>query len=825
VEFIHRFCCESGASPPSTYLAANNKSFVCSTALWIMGNVLSWSILCLLSCLANGRIECNDGVKELKLFQSPLGEAVLQNGFLCVKIQPGVIREIRADFLGNGVFGGNVLAHKGVALERETLDESDYRSHDMDAFEVLEETERKVVVRLKNVGDHVAMENWTVSMIANSRSFKIEFHGHVLLRNGGSLWRDWQFVPSSIYAWFEDSVVQMKNSPDSEPFFATDVPLRRVYALGASGKELDAVGNASIDLIFEEEPRRNIGLTSVRRTQSSAGMRSGFQQHLDGDFNGANTTRHDQWLPRLEPSPNSVLNPGKSWHHVVRVAANNFDFPVGDLDAASNMDERDLKAFMTAIYASPVGTLATHKNAVKPGLKVAQISPGLALPIRGYTGHYNFFDPDSYIATGALLWSGNAFLQDQARLVIERSGAFLSEKGRLPHHFDLEVPIYAALSKEIQTGPNLFWILSCFNYAKSSQDLEWLRGYMPVIRKASRFLLDLINRKVMLANAPGSLMIDVFLRSNYTTDTNAQFVGFFREFADAEEVLGNVTGAKRLRNLASNFEKSVNEYLWADDHYVTQWNYPENVTRDFIDYDANLIATAHGIPSEEMAKKIFARIDNGKCRTSATWVSEKYYGRRDTRDGNIGDSSCAMGRIAWFDALSRERFRDSKVFHHDILGLLVDQLLSTTFMRERLKCDGSQDLGRTEGYFEFPSTIAMMLRHIKYGVKLGFSTIEVKPFGPEKFRFALNDLLVDFDPESVSILQFPCRNGAPPRNVTYELSPMLADAMYDISFEGNSLNDVRASSEDAILRFEAPVGVKISVSKKPFSPDLQEETL
>ena len=55
-----------------------------------------------------------------------------------------------------------------------------------------------------------------------------------------------------------------------------------------------------------------------------------------------------------------------------------------------------------------------------------------------------------------------------------------------------------------------------------------------------------------LAKVPGSLMIDVFLRSNFTTDTNAELVGFFREFADAEAFLGNATGAATLRSLASD---------------------------------------------------------------------------------------------------------------------------------------------------------------------------------------------------------------------------------------------------------------------------------
>ena len=59
------------------------------------------------------------------------------------------------------------------------------------------------------------------------------------------------------------------------------------------------------------------------------------------------------------------------------------------------------------------------------------------------------------------------------RTVVERSGAFLLPTGQLPHHFEGVAPQYQALSGEIQTGPNVFWILSAFNYATSAQDFEW----------------------------------------------------------------------------------------------------------------------------------------------------------------------------------------------------------------------------------------------------------------------------------------------------------------------------------------------------------------
>lgn len=60
---------------------------------------------------------------------------------------------------------------------------------------------------------------------------------------------------------------------------------------------------------------------------------------------------------------------------------------------------------------------------------------------------------------------------------------------------------------------------------------------LPVVQAA--FCFDLINPSNHMLLAPGSLMIDVFIRQNYTSDSNAMMVGFLDEFADAEQVITN----------------------------------------------------------------------------------------------------------------------------------------------------------------------------------------------------------------------------------------------------------------------------------------------
>ena len=61
------------------------------------------------------------------------------------------------------------------------------------------------------------------------------------------------------------------------------------------------------------------------------------------------------------------------------------------------------------------------------------------------------------------------------------------------------------------------------------------------------------------------------------------------------------------------------------------------IFRDFIDYDANLIALSVGAASDNLASRIFQRVGSGNCtHARATWVSERYYGPDDTTNGNTG---------------------------------------------------------------------------------------------------------------------------------------------------------------------------------------------
>ena len=162
---------------------------------------------------------------------------------------------------------------------------------------------------------------------------------------------------------------------------------------------------------------------------------------------------------------------------------------------------------------------------------------------------------------------------------------------------------------------------------------------MPTLRNASSYCFNLIDPQRHLLKAPGSLMIDVFIRGNFTADSNAMMVGFLTEFAAAEAAVGNLARAEELRQLSQEMRAAMNEALWANaseggDHFITQRN-PDGTSRDFVDYDSNLIALAHGVPnSTGRSEAVLSRVDRGRCSAAQgggpQFVSERWYGKEDT---------------------------------------------------------------------------------------------------------------------------------------------------------------------------------------------------
>ena len=50
-----------------------------------------------------------------------------------------------------------------------------------------------------------------------------------------------------------------------------------------------------------------------------------------------------------------------------------------------------------------------------------------------------------------------------------------------------------------------------------------------------------------------------------------------------------------------------------------------------------------------------------------------------------------------------------------------------TWMHERYGCDGKMQTNRTAAYFEYPSTVAILNREIRYGIEIDFKKVTVRP--------------------------------------------------------------------------------------------------
>lgn len=401
-----------------------------------------------------------------------------------------------------------------------------------------------------------------------------------------------------------------------------------------------------------------------------------------------------------------------------------------------------------------------------------------------------------------------------------------SENGQLPHHFNGVTPYFLALSGETQTGPNVFWVKTALQYAAASGNFSWLKNYLPTLRQAANFVFNLIESDTSLLYAPGSLMIDVFIRNNYTSDSNAMVVGFLKDFAQVERIYGNMTRANELEELSIQVKNSMNKYLWSSeeagaDHYITQLNKYDGTTRDFVDYDANLIAIAHDIPSEENARKIMKRVDSGRCSAhsgaGSQFVSEIYYGTEDTTGGNTGDSWCSMGRIGWFDALGRKLYGtvdDLQYVDNYIVNPLVSDLNKYTWMHERYGCDGKQQENRTMYYFEYPALVSMLLKDIRYGVQLDVSGITLNPFrstSKTEFEYHLGNIDISYSETAVR-LSFPSdMTQSTHCSTSYSIHKLKPNANYhvsassecDCSFDSFTIS----TNEKGQVNFTAPAGV------------------
>jgi hypothetical protein len=691
---------------------------------------------------------------------------------------------VRADTSGKGDHGANLLAPvdaaatcRGFVLERE--DPGTGATHfsctapsDRLSVTVTRDDGRVGTVRIgpivDDAHDPLVTSIWTLSLAADSRALHFDTTVEVLraatvasIRLGAYL------TTPSVHGLFERGVVQTMGAP-ARRFASTD-RLHRFYALGGGAIDIESRG-ANEHVLFTGD----------------GSYRGGLQEVLAGAF-----ADHDAWTTRAWSAAKPThVSAGDAWSTSATIAPNSEDFPIGTVPLDARLEGADLRAFHTALWATSVANLVSYEQ---PGHTAVTVG----FPERGYWPGTNFYDPDAWMTVSTLVYSGDPYLQREARKLIESSGDRMLPSGQIPHHFDAGQATYVAISGATQTGPNIFWISAALQYAKSSGDYSWLANQRPKIEQALKFLTDRLDAKVKLVNAPGPLWIDVFIRTGFATDTNAFMVRLLRDVAEAESFLGRLDVAEDQRRMAREIAEAMNQHLWAEDHFVTAMDVDGN-KRDFVDYDSNLLAVAFGIPSPERATKILARVDRGKCaHARPTFVSEKRYEKADCYLENTGDSDITMERIGWADGHARRAVGDLASFEKAILAPITQDLVAHTWLTERYDCAGKPT--RQRGYHGYPEMVVMLLREVAYGINLGLSEVSIVPFGRSKFHYHVGNVDVSHDPERVT-LRIP---GSGEKRFT--VGGLAPGAAYAVSVAG-AKPDVRTADAGGLLRFTASYG-------------------
>lgn len=334
--------------------------------------------------------------------------------------------------------------------------------------------------------------------------------------------------------------------------------------------------------------------------------------------------------------------------------------------------------------------------------------------------------------------------------------------GQLMHHFVNLVPTYESIAGSEQLGPNIFWTFAVLNYVALTQDTDFANAMFPYVDLSTKYVLSFYDAEKALFRAPGPLWIDVIVRENYTSDSNAMLVPYLKKVADFYDYLHiDADFATELRQLSDTVAASIRTVLFdtdLKDHFITQLN-PDGSIRDFVDYDANLMTVAFGIITDDaQIHRVLKRVDSGPyTHVRGTWCSEVPYSG-DAPDcyivgGNVcGDSIVTLARIGWIDALARKRIGDLKTFQQLLLEPLQQDLLRDVWLYERYDANGTQI--RTPYYFEYPSLVVMMLREVQYGIDIALDHVNIDPFPHAAYKLSLGLVSVDYAPERV-VLSLP----------------------------------------------------------------------
>lgn len=726
------------------------------------------------------------------------GEITLENGFTQIVFDKtnGHISSIAADFHGLGNYSASILS-KPFALEVESLLNEGFNSSgqhsDRLSVRWLSDTESVQSFTVSNIVDSrsnpFVQETWTITLNRDNRFFQLDIAGKTV-RDGKVKYaaHGLYLKTKSVYGLYDRGVAQMMAKNNA--CLGSNETLNYIYFVGNSFA-LD------IERVDAANGSQTVLLSSGGSGESA--YSSGFQDIVIGTYPNLSKKMIESWRQCWLGSTAVDIPVGQSWTRSFSIGANNYDFPLRALPAAAganNLPFVDLQTYLTGIYASPVGCLQSYFDDQQ-----GTIAPTVSHPDVGYSPDTNFFDPDNFLSLSAMLYSGDSYLIEQVRSVLERTGETMcgignnqlksycdvprqrqkhtpmhiprfhaskigntstasQRTGQLMHHFVSLIPTYESIAGSEQLGPNVFWTWSVLRYVALTQDRAFAQKMFPYIDLSTQFLLTFFDESKDLIYAPGPLWIDVIVRENYTSDSAPIFIPILNLLAEYYDYLdADYEFSSLLRSVSRRIIKGINKNLWSseNDHYFTQLN-PDGTSRDFIDYDSNLLMVAFDIAPTDRIAPLLKRVDSGPyTHVRGTWCCEVPYSG-DAEDcyivgGSVcGDSIVTLGRIGWIDALARKRVGDIDTFDNLLLAPLQTDLINDVWLFERYDASGNQI--RTSFYFEYPALVTMMLREVRYGIDIGITSVVIDPFRAKagaSFEFRLGGITVLYSQSSVTI--------------------------------------------------------------------------
>jgi hypothetical protein len=461
--------------------------------------------LAFLAPLATGRLGAQ---ATIPTFTTNGDRLILANGYVYLEFDQShpSIDVIKADFSGRAHYGQNLAASSesgksGIVLETVDSDGtiqcgSKVKSHI--THQILQNNASGISVSISGLQDQkdepLAIGTWTLSLPAESRHFTLS------ARTVISHSKPVKAIEISTYLnqWFMNGFFQRgvkQYVQNGEQIFFTTNALHTFYTMDDR--------NGSVTIV----PQQSSPSTVWAMQSYADGGGVGLKTILTGGYPITEKWTQTDWKSAADLNPSI----GTTFETSMDFYPNEYAFPVVSIPVDDPLDFTNLSTFYTAIYGSAAGVLGSFDYD-------GSVYPTLASPERTYGNLYTFFDPDSWSTVATLSFSGDPYLQDQARRIVELAGTHLSD-GQIPHHFIAGKPTYIAISKATQTGPNIFWVMAAIDYANGSGNEDWLRGHYSQLKTATDWILNCYDSKRKLVKVGGPLFIDVFIREGYTLDS------------------------------------------------------------------------------------------------------------------------------------------------------------------------------------------------------------------------------------------------------------------------------------------------------------------